>query len=65
MEFAKLRKYNMRNIFLETSYTKWGGGASTRPCYKKSKLSTSLNQQSEMVYSLLILNVPNVSTKIY
>ena len=37
----------MRNIFFETLYTKWGGEASPRPFYKKSKLSTSLDQQPE------------------
>ena len=27
--------YNMRNIFLEKSFTKWGGEASTIAFYKK------------------------------
>ena len=39
----------MRNIFLETSYTKCGGEASPRNFYKKSKLSISLDQQFEML----------------
>ena len=41
--------YNMRNIFLEKSFTKWGGEASPRAFYKKSKLSISLDQLSEIL----------------
>ena len=40
----------MKNIFLEKTYTKCGGEASPRPFSKKSKLKTSLDQQSEMLY---------------
>ena len=47
----------MRKIFLGKSYTKCGEEASPRHCYKKSKLEISLDQQSEMVYSLLLLYV--------
>ena len=39
----------MRNIFLEKSYTKCGGEASPRPFYKKSKLTVSVGQHSEML----------------
>ena len=49
MTFGQLIEYNMRNIFLEKSYTKCGGKASPIPFYKKSKLSIPLNQQSEML----------------
>ena len=35
MIFGQLIKYNMRNSFLEKSYTKYGGGASPRGFYKK------------------------------
>ena len=49
VKFDQLIEYNMRNIFLEKSYTKWGGDASPRPLYKKSKFSISLDQQSEML----------------
>ena len=31
MKFGKLIEYNMRNIFLEKSYTKCGEGTSSRP----------------------------------
>ena len=47
MKFGHLIEYNMRNIFLEKSYTKCGGGLVPRPFYKKSKLSISLDQQPE------------------
>ena len=31
MKFGQLIKYNMRNIFIEKSYTKYGGETSPRP----------------------------------
>ena len=34
MKLGKLIKLNMRIIFLEKSFTKCGGKASPRPCYK-------------------------------
>ena len=40
-KFVQLVKCNMRNIFLEKSYTKNGGGTISRPFSKKSKLSIS------------------------
>ena len=46
----------MRNIFLEKSYTNCGGEAGSRPFYKKLELSISLDQQSEMLYSLFPLH---------
>ena len=49
MKFGQLVEYNMRNIFLEKSYTQYGGVASPRPFYKKSKLTISLDEQSEML----------------
>ena len=33
-KFGQLIEYNMRNIFLEKSYTKWGGKAIPRPFSK-------------------------------
>ena len=50
MKFGQLIEYNMRKIFLEKSYTKCVGGTIPRPFSKKSKLSISLNQQSEVLY---------------
>ena len=50
MKFGQLIEYNIEhNIFLEKSYAKCGEEASPRPFYKKSKLSVSLDQQSEML----------------
>ena len=37
-------KHNMRNTFLEKSYTKHGGETIPRPFPRKSKLSISLDQ---------------------
>ena len=45
----------MRNIFLEKLYLKWSGEASSRPFHKKSKLTISVDQQTEM----LVVNVSN------
>ena len=51
MKFGQLREYNMKNIFLEKPYTKFGGETSPRPFSKKLKLSISLDQQSEFLFS--------------
>ena len=44
MEFGQLIKCNMRNIFLEKSYTKYDGEASPTPFSKNLKLSISHDQ---------------------
>ena len=49
IKFSRLIEYKMTNIFLEKSYTKCGGEASLRTFNKKSKISISLDQQSEML----------------
>ena len=41
-KFSQLIEYNMKNIFLEISYTKWGGETINRPLSEWSKLSISL-----------------------
>ena len=41
------------NIFLEKSFKKSAEETSPRPWYKKSLLSISLDQQSEILYSFL------------
>ena len=38
MKFDQLMEYNMRNIFVEKSYTKCAGETIPRPSSKKSKL---------------------------
>ena len=45
----------MKNIFLEKSYTKFGGENIPRPFCKKSKLSISLDQSSKVLYSVFIV----------
>ena len=42
MKFGQLIEYNMRNIFLEKSYTKYGGETSPRLFSGKLKLSLSI-----------------------
>ena len=37
MKFGQLVEYNMRNIFIERSYTKCGTETSPRPFFEKSK----------------------------
>ena len=44
MKIGQLIKYNMRNIFVEKSYTKFAGETIPKPLSKKSKLSISLDQ---------------------
>ena len=38
MKFGQLIEHNMRNIFLEKSYIKWGGETITTSFSKKAKL---------------------------
>ena len=52
MIFGQLR-YNMRNIFLEKSYTKCGGETIPRLFSKKSKLSISLDQEFKVLCGCL------------
>ena len=51
IKFGQLIKCNIRNIYLEKSYTKCGGETSLRPFSEKSKLNISLDQQSKVLYS--------------
>ena len=51
MKFGQLRKYNMKNIFVEIPYTKLGGETSPRPFSERLKWSISLDQQSEFLFS--------------
>ena len=49
MKFGQSIEYNVRNIFLEKSYTKWLGKTSPRPFSEKSKLGISLDQYSNFL----------------
>ena len=55
MEFAQLMECNIKNIFLEKSFTKCDGETSPRPFSEKSKLSISMDQWSMVLYSLFLL----------
>ena len=44
MKYGQLIDYDVRNIFLEKSYTKQGGETSPRSFSKKLKLRISLDQ---------------------
>ena len=44
MKLGQLIEYNTINIFLEKSYTHYGGETTPRPFSGKLKLSVSLNQ---------------------
>ena len=52
MKFGRLIEYNMKNIFLEKSFTKYGGKTFPRPLFKNSK---SLDQMSKVLYILFLL----------
>ena len=54
MKVSQRIQYDKINSFLEKSYTKCCGEASPRPFHQKSKLSISLDQQSEMLNNLLL-----------
>ena len=55
MKFGQLIKYNMRNIFLEKLYAKYGRETITTRFSKKSKLSTNRDQYSQVLYILFLL----------
>ena len=54
IKFDQIIEYDMRNIFLEKSYTEWGGEASPKVFYKKSNLTIFLDQLSEVLSWLLL-----------
>ena len=55
MKFGQLIEYN-RNIFVEKSYTNFGGETIPRSSSKKSKLSISLDQYYKVLSSLFLLH---------
>ena len=54
MTFGQLIEYNMRNIFLEKSYTKCDGETSPRPFSEKLKFSISLDKKSKVLLFVFI-----------
>ena len=65
MKFGQLIEYNMRNIFLEKSYTKYSEELILRLFSKKSELSISMDQQYKVLYSLFLLNAKLRAIKVY
>ena len=63
--FGQLIGYNLRNIFLEKPYTKFGGETSPRPFFEKLKFTISLNQKSKVLYCLFLLCAEMRSIEIY
>ena len=57
MRFGQLTEYNMRNIFLEKSYTSCGRKTIPRLSSKKPNLSISLDQQSKVLCNLYFLEI--------
>ena len=55
MKFGQLIEYNLRNSFVEKSYTKYAAKTIPRPLSKTSKLSISLDQQCKILNSLFLL----------
>ena len=55
LKSGKLIEYNMRNFFVEKSYTKYAGETIPRPLSKQSKLSISSDQQCKVLNSLFLL----------
>ena len=65
MKFDQLIAYNVRNIFLEKSYTKYDGQTSLRLFSKKLKLSISLDHESKFSYSLFLFYAKPKTIEIY
>ena len=54
IEFSQLIQHNTRDIFIKKSYTNYVGDTIPRPFSKKAKLSISLDQYSQVSYSLFL-----------
>ena len=65
MKFGQLIDYNMRNIFLQKSYTKCGVKTSLMSIFEKWKLSISLDQLANVSDSLFLLYAILRAFKIY
>ena len=65
MKFGQLIENNMRNIFLEKSYSRCGGEASPRPFSENLKLTISLDQWRKVLYSIFLWNPKLEAIEIY
>ena len=59
MKFGQLVEQDLRKISLEKSSTKCGGETIPRPSFEKPKLSTSLDQLYEVLYSICVYCMPS------
>ena len=59
MKLGQLIEYNMRDIFLEKSYKKYGAETISKLFSKKVKLSISLNQQYEVLNTVSFHCMPS------
>ena len=64
IKFGQLIEYNMRNVFLKKSCANCGGETSHKFFPEILKLSISLNQQSEVPYSLLLIKPKHIETEV-
>ena len=55
MKFGQLIEYNMKNIFVKKSYTKYAGEFIPTPLSEISKLGISLDQKCKVFNSLFLL----------
>ena len=65
LKFVQLIECNIRTIFLEKTYTKCDEGTIPRPFSKKSNLSISVDQYSNVLHSLLLLYAEFRAIEIY
>ena len=65
MKFGQLIEYNIRNIFLEKSCTKYGEETSPRPFSGNLELRISLDQQLKVLCRLFSLYPKLRAIKIY
>ena len=55
MKFCQLIEYNLRNVFIQKSYTKCGRETIPRPFFKKSKFRISLDQYFKVLNIFFLL----------
>ena len=65
MNLGQIIECNMRSIFLEKSYSKYGGETSPRPLSKKLKLPISLDQWLKILNNLFLSYGKLRTIKIY
>ena len=65
MKFAQLIKYNMRNTFLKKILQKCGEETISEHFSKKSRFNISLDQEFNVLHSLLLLYAKLRAIEIY